>query len=232
MPYSEPLLEQELWFSSLVEIRTPQSVFFYPSVGELLRSELEQVEREAVRKILTEPRTQETRPELVQLEEELIWLSSQISQGTNEALTEKLREIAKAVHGQKRPGLARWVLGAASRIPEVAALPSMVLLRGVSQARLFEGRVSLDREELAQLPVEEQKFLATTTRYTAPRRRARESMMELDLSTSAQHVPVLVLEILDFPSDGDVENVQAVLRELDALLSAAARFFVPYDEVW
>ncbi len=157
---SGPGVEAELWFSPLVDVRSGRGILFHPEPAALLRQELGQSEREPARGLLVE--TQATRPPLVRLEEDLIWLGLAYRRtGDEEALNRALRPMIKAVVDQDRKGLGRWALASLRRIPELQGVPSAVLLQISSESRLFDGAVTLDPRMGSKLAAGERGLLLT-----------------------------------------------------------------------
>jgi hypothetical protein len=158
MRRSGPELEAEVWFSPLVGVRSARGVLFYPDVAAELRRQLPGKHRIAVRGLLS--KTEQTRPPLVRLEEELVWLGLKYrGDSDEEALNERLRSIVKALIEQDRKGLGRWALAALSRIPELEGLTSAVSLDAISKRRLSNERPTLDNEQGTRLSREERLIL-------------------------------------------------------------------------
>ncbi|MCP3964058.1 MAG: SUMF1/EgtB/PvdO family nonheme iron enzyme [bacterium] len=52
-------------------------------------------------------------------------------------------------------------------------------------------------------------------------------------SADLKHVPILLIDVVDFTSKYQgVESKRALLRHLQEILTASARFFMPYGDVW
>ncbi len=158
--HAEPGVEAELWLSPLVEIRSARSILFYPEVAAALRLELAKEPEKLAASRLLLAETRHYRPELVRLEEDLIWLGLELirNPGSGEA-TRKLRQIIKAIVGEGRRGLGRWAISALRRLPELDGLREAALLQAVATSHLADDQVTLDPRSGITLTASERTLL-------------------------------------------------------------------------
>lgn len=118
IPGAGPELEARLWFSDLIETRSPRGLVFFSVIGQLLREELalDFALMERSWRIVQELHRDVT-PAL-RVEEELRWWSHCGLPEADSRLNELLSSAALALVGAGREGLAPWAARALSRLPE------------------------------------------------------------------------------------------------------------------
>ncbi|HEY6392039.1 MAG TPA: hypothetical protein VIX89_12220, partial [Bryobacteraceae bacterium] len=133
LPASSAADEADLWFSNLVQSRSPGGLVFFPEVAEILRQglapELRREAWERTRQIHRGARR------AIQIEEELTYLG--LDAEINRArIDELLREVISAMIGG-RSELANWAGRALPRLPStVQNLESAAVLRIAAELRL------------------------------------------------------------------------------------------------
>ncbi len=140
LPEGDAGIEADLWFSPMVQLRSPEGFVLHAAAAEQLRSSLAQ----------RDPARYEAAWELVQqmhghlapalrLEEELTYCLHSNAEGTQGRIRELLQRAIAALATGGRSGLARWAARALPRLPlNVRALDEAQLLE--SGARMQLGR--------------------------------------------------------------------------------------------
>jgi kumamolisin len=124
LPYLDVAAESDLWFSDLVASRGPDSIILKPEVLPGLRAQLaDRLARSApgdsirsVGDIVT--RIHASASPALLLEERVAWLAVSQREGGGPAIEDELRTVLYALQVQRRTGIADWVAGAWTRLPE------------------------------------------------------------------------------------------------------------------
>ncbi len=131
-PESDAGLEAELWFSSIVQTRSPDSILLFPEVAkELQKQLLESGELHAAWKMLES--FHPFRPKLPRLQEQLTWLSLKNDAASSQQLDNTLAAIIKSIVEQGRDGLSQWALAALKRTSLEEKSERAAVLRAVSE---------------------------------------------------------------------------------------------------
>ncbi|WP_437981393.1 trypsin-like peptidase domain-containing protein [Sorangium sp. So ce117] len=134
LPGADVSAESDLWFSEIVEIRSPGAIVLFPEVAALLRTEIPGGVYRAwavvrgVHRVL---------PQIVRLEEEITWLA--LSAGGHDQITEKLQQVLAAMltDASRCQDLSAWALRALPRLPPAARKsPAFWMLLFVASATL------------------------------------------------------------------------------------------------
>jgi Tetratricopeptide repeat len=136
-------LEADLWFGPLVQTRGARFITFYPDILNHLRQEIAQNAATMTSAWQLVREAHGYLPELVRLEEELVWLAVQDGPQRERQLDEQLRPVLKALLNGERKGLARWAVGALPRLPASAQTETARLVHMVSEAQLYGGWMQL-----------------------------------------------------------------------------------------
>lgn len=136
-------LEADLWFGPLVQTRSARFITFYPDIINHLRQEIAQNASMMTSAWQLVRESHGYLPELVRLEEELVWLAIQDGPQRERQLNEQLRPVLKALLAGERKGLARWAVGALPRLPASAQTETARLVQMVSEAQLYGGWMQL-----------------------------------------------------------------------------------------
>lgn len=134
--------EAEVWFSPLVQSRSPTGLMFRQQYLENLRESLRSSGRLAGAWAIIKE-LHHTAPVAIQIEEELTYLGLHDDEKHAVRIQEKLREVLAALQeGAHRNGLARWALRAIPRLPRtVLAFPETWAVAVTSAVRLGASRV-------------------------------------------------------------------------------------------
>lgn len=136
-------LEADLWFGPLVQTRGARFITFYPDILNHLRQEIAQNAAMMTSAWQLVRESHSYLPELVRMEEELVWLAIQDGPQRERQLDEQLRPVLKALLAGERKGLARWAVGALPRLPASAQTETARLVQMVSEAQLYGGWMQL-----------------------------------------------------------------------------------------
>lgn len=113
-PDADAGLEAELWFSALVQTRSPDSILLFPSVAKELQQQLlNSGELAPAWKLLQ--RFHDFRPSLARLQEQITWLSLGHDDDSRQQLDAAVASIIKSVVQQDRGGLGQWALSMLKR---------------------------------------------------------------------------------------------------------------------
>jgi type VI secretion system protein ImpC len=115
LPHADASAEADLWFSELVESRTPSGIVLSPAVARLLRERLKRrpTALESAWRIV-ESLHRDISPAVL-TEERLTYLALA---GKAEKMHELLRSAVATLLSPKRPGLAGWAARALERLPD------------------------------------------------------------------------------------------------------------------
>lgn len=137
MPQASAAVEADLWFSPLIQTRGAEFILLYPDVANQLRIELTKQFDAFEKARLLVQETHNYLPELVRLEEDIIYLALAGGSNAERDIDNKLRPVIKAMIDAQRAGLGRWALSALPSLPERANTNAAILLGMVSEAQLY-----------------------------------------------------------------------------------------------
>ena len=144
LPNVDASAEADLWFSSLVQSRTPLAIVLRVDVLEGLRTELARDRRLLDRAWDVIDSIHEDAAPVLKLEERLTWLGLRGNSSAQE-VDELLRSAVSSMVNEDRDGIARWSARAFERLPPtVRALESARMLNVGAKARL--GRTITEAE--------------------------------------------------------------------------------------
>ena len=117
MPHLDVSAEADLWFSPLVQSRTPLAIVLRADVVEALRAELAEDLRllDGAWDVLRT--THETAPPVLRLEEQLTWLGLR-GERSDADVNDLLRQAVYSMVDEDRSGIARWTARAFERLPQ------------------------------------------------------------------------------------------------------------------
>ena len=163
-PMLGPQVEAELWFGPLVETASRGSLAFHPEVARALRANLRTM-HDGVRraKALMERRARGRVPQLLRLEERLLWSAASGEPGDDVASL--LGPVLKAMlEKPDRAGLSRWAAGICLRIPEIAHEPMAIVLESAARLSLHGAAGTVGERFVSQL---EPAHKAVLDRFTS-----------------------------------------------------------------
>lgn len=134
-PESDAGLEAELWFSSIVQTRSPDSILLFPEVAKELQQQLlESGELHDAWKMIES--FHPFRPKLPRLQEQLTWLSLKDDAVSIQQLDSTIASIIKSIVEQDRDGLSQWAIAALKRTPLEEKSERAGVLRAVAEERV------------------------------------------------------------------------------------------------
>ena len=154
LPDLDTGVEADLWFSPIVNFRTPEGIVFIPELASLLRKSLakeseSQNEKESLYQ-LSWKITSEVHRNLspaIRLEEEIFFLEYSKDTNSKQRIRELIRTALLAMISEDRSGLAHWAARALPKFPSfVKDMEEVNMLSVGAQMRL-------DREPLKAIPI-------------------------------------------------------------------------------
>lgn len=147
LPETDAGCEADLWFSDLVENRSPAGIVFDVKAATILRHRIAVDKERSTRAATIIARMHRGLPAAVRLEEEWIFL---YLRGDADGQRERLRSAVASLVDPHRPGLATWAARAIERLPDhLHNLDEVQML--ASGARL---RVGEDAAPMIDVPQE------------------------------------------------------------------------------
>jgi hypothetical protein len=162
LPHVDAGAEADLWFSPLVQSRSPLAIIFAPDVADLLRRSLAQDQDLLGRAWEVVKRVHIKSSPVIRLEEEIIYLALSDQPTARGAIRDLLLSATRTMIEGDGRGLAQWALRALPRLPEEARSTEAAWALAIGAGARLGGRRILADE--ASAPISQ-----TMLRWVLPR---------------------------------------------------------------